>query len=102
DRVAGEAEAETAREAVRPLLVGHLLPVGAEPGEVLDLRALDAAALEEAPPVEDGMGQAEANQPSRELELRLGRTGQRPVDPGQVVVLAVGVVVALLGSPDLV
>jgi hypothetical protein len=49
------------------------LAVGPKPGEVPD-SSLDAAALEEAPPMEDRVGEAEAEQPPRELELRLWPT----------------------------
>src|SRR5262245_17101322 len=102
DRVAGEPEAQAAREAVRPLVGGHLLPVGPKPGKILDLRALDAPTLKEPPPVEDRVREAQAYEAPRELELLLGGARERPVDPGQLAVLAVGVVVALLGSRALV
>src|SRR5207237_3653961 len=53
DGVPGQAQPETAREAVVPLLLRHLLAVRAEPREFLDGRALDSAAREEQTPVED-------------------------------------------------
>ena len=102
DRVSREPEPEAPGRAVRPLLVGHLLPVGSKPRQVLDLRTRDAATLEEASPVEHGMAETETYQAPRELDLGLGGARQRPVDPRELVVLAVGVVVSLLGPPDLV
>ena len=47
DRVAGELHGQGPNARRLPLLVGHLGAVGREPGEVLDARAADLAALEE-------------------------------------------------------
>ena len=68
DGVPGQAQPETAREAVVPLVLRHLLAVGAEPREVLDGRALDAAALEEQTPVEDRVVEAQPDELAGELE----------------------------------
>src|SRR5262245_58827451 len=47
DGVAGQPQPDAAAEPVRPVLAGHLLAVGAEPGQVLGAGILDAPSLEE-------------------------------------------------------
>src|SRR5215468_4862873 len=102
DAVAGQPQAEAAREAIAPLVFGHLLAIGPEPREVLDGGAVDAPPLEEQPPVEDRIVETQPDDPAREVELTHGRPGEGPGVPGQLVVLAVRVVVAMLGAPRLV
>jgi hypothetical protein len=57
---------------------------------------------EEVAPVQDGMGAAQRDQLLRELQQVLGVVAQRPVEPGDLVVLAPAVVVAPLRAVDLV
>ena len=85
-----------------PLLVRHLRAVGTEPRKVLDRGTADASALEEAAALKDGMVQAETDEVGREVEEPASGGPERPVEPGDLVVLAIGVVVAALRAPDLV
>ena len=68
DHVAGQPHAEAADEAGVPGLVGHLAAVGVEPGDVLDVGAADAAALEELAPAEHRLLAARSDEPAGELE----------------------------------
>ncbi len=102
DRIPRQAQPEAAREAVLPLLLRHLLAVGAEPREILDLRALDPAALEEPAAMEHRLLGAQADQLADEVDLAQPRARDRPRVPGDLVVLAIGVVVAALRAADLV
>ena len=97
-----EPDANRPDPARFPLLLGHLLAVGAVPGEVADVRAVDAAALEELAPVQDRVRLAIRDQPPREVEQLLLALVEVPVVPRHLIVLAVGVVVAVLGPADLV
>ena len=99
DRRAVEEHADRLSEAGRPILGLHLGSVGAEPGDVRGVGA-ERVAVEEVAAAEDGMGPPERDQPLREREQ--GAVFVLPVEPRDLVVLAVGVVVALLGAAALV
>src|SRR5262249_16149198 len=47
DRLAGETQAEAARDGIGPVVLRHLLAVAADPRQVLNLRALNRPAEEE-------------------------------------------------------
>src|SRR5208337_4549734 len=59
-------------------------------------------ALEEPPPLKDRMLAPDPTNPPGEIEEFLLPVVQVPVQPGELVVLAIGVIVPLLGVPDLV
>ena len=70
--------------------------------QVGDVGAVDRAALEELRPAEGGVGSADAHEAAREVEQRPLFGAEPPVEPRQLVVLAVRVVVAALRAADLV
>src|SRR5690606_17583274 len=99
-RLAVQIHAQRLREADRPVLVAHRYAVGAVPDDIAHAGAVYRAAQEEAPAAECRVPAAEADQAPGEVpELPIGI---RPAEPGSLVVLAVRVVVAALGAPDLV
>src|SRR5216683_6519006 len=100
DGVAVQEDAERLGEAGLPVLLAHLCRLGREPGDVLHPGPVQRAALEPAPPGEDAVLAAQRDQVAGEVEQ--GLVEVLPVEPGKLVVLAVGVVVALLRAPDLV
>src|SRR2546427_4756092 len=102
EAVPAQAKAETPRQWIGPVLLGHLLAVRAKPGEVLHFRAANAAAVEELAAAEHRMMLAKPDDLLRELEhVSRGRL-EAPIHPGQLVVLAVRIVVALLRASQLV
>src|SRR2546422_248181 len=86
-------ERRGASVARHPVPVGHHLAIGLEPGDVH--RAADRPALEPPAPPKDRMRASQGDQTADVLEQRL--IDLRPLDPGDLVVLAVRVVVAFLG-----
>src|SRR5690606_4230761 len=76
--------------------------VGPKPRDVLELRAPQAATLEEVAAPEDGVRLTQACQSAGELEQVPVAPTELPVHPADLVVLAVGVVVAPLRAPHLV
>ena len=98
-----EPHAEAAHERRVPRLVGHLAAARVEPGDVLDVGAADARG-----PGRTCAGAAPAARCRKRISRRvnsrnsllLGR--QVPVGPADLVVLAVGVVVAALRLAELV
>ena len=101
-RVAGDEHPEGVQPLVVPVGLGHLAALGVHPGEVLGAAAHGRPALEEVPLPQR---RVLAPQPQRGLgdvvEVEPGVVGP-PVQPGRLVVLAVGVVVAALGAAALV
>src|SRR5215207_4079619 len=101
-RFTAEAHGDSPRPPLVPLLVGHWLAVRTEPSQVLDRRAADLPSLEEAGAAKTGMGVAHGDQVAGELEERALALVQVPVDPTDLIVLGVDVVIPLLGTADLV
>ena len=96
--LAVEEHADAPGVAGLPVVLAHLAAVEAEPGEVLD--AADPPPLEPAPAAEDRVMAAQlGDPPAPGLEVVVDVV---PVEPRQLGVLAVGVVVAGLGAADLV
>ena len=101
-RRAGDEHPDRVRSVVVPVVAGHLPAGRVQPGEVLGPAPDRRSALE---PVALAQGGMLATQPERALgdlvDVEPGVVGP-PVDPGDLVVLAVGVVVATLGAAALV
>src|SRR5207253_9636246 len=73
-----------------------------QPDDILAHGGPGGLPSEEARAAEDRMGPAECNHAAGErLQVRTGLV-ELPVVPGQLVVLVVGIVVAVLGAADLV
>ena len=102
DRVAAEHERERGDPGLLPVLGRHLAAVGPQPGEVLELRVPDEVAHQEAPALQARVLAAQRDEAAREVEQAAAAVVERPVEPGELVVLAVGVVVAALGAAHLV
>ncbi len=80
-----------------PLLVGHLVAGQVEEADVLRCPTRGGTALEELPPLQDRLLLPDAGALADEVQELLLPLVQLPVQPGQLVVLAVGVVVPALG-----
>ena len=100
DRAARQLHPERAHESRLPRRIVHLTAVGREPCDVL--RAANAPAVEIFAPAQRRLRAAETHQLADELEQRAPVGVEVPVDPGDLVVLAVRVVVAALRAPELV
>src|SRR5882762_2149136 len=99
DALAVEKDAEGFGEALSPVAFGHLGAVGLEPADV-GLGPADGAALEPAAAPERGVRASQTDEAAGELLKAL--IGVLPIEPGDLVVLAVRVVVAALRAPHLV
>ena len=102
DLGAVQEDAERERVVVAPVALRHLPSVRPEPPDVGLARAHPLLAGEEVGAMEDRMLRAQLDQALRERELPLRAPVEPPVDPRDLVVLAVGVVVPALGAGDLV
>src|SRR5262249_60593914 len=85
----------------RPVPPGHAPAVGPEPPDVGEWRVAHRPPLEEACAPEHRVLGAEADDPLRELEQPFPVGVELPVEPGDLVVLAPGVVVGALHACDL-
>src|SRR5688572_24060883 len=97
-----EQHAEAVRGAVGPVALLHLGAGGVDPGDVLDAELLVEDAGKEAPVAQDGVLHAQPDQLPDVGDHALLAVAVVPVDPGDLVILAVGVVVALLRAAELV
>src|SRR5262249_26756775 len=102
DQIARETHAQTLDEARVPGLVRHLLALGPEPADILDVGAADRAALKELAPLEDGLLLPDTDRCADEVEEALRSLVELPVEPAELVVLAIRVVVPLLRVAELV
>src|SRR6266566_5118127 len=98
--VAAYKHAQRFRERYTPILVGHLLSVGAKPREVAHVVAANRSSLKPSSPPEYRMLLVELDDFARELKLR--RIYILPVQPRNFIVLAIGIVVALLRAPEFI
>ena len=98
DRLAVVEQADGAGEPGIPVVVAHLGAVGLAPAELGG--AANGTAAEVAPPPQHGVVAAQRDEAASEVDQIL--VNVLPVVPGDLVVLAVGVVVAALGAAGLV
>ena len=89
-------------QRVVPIVLGHLFAVRAKPDQVANLRAADAPPLEEFPSPQHGMFVEEPGHQAREFQQLLARPLYIPIQPSDLIILAVGVVVAVLRVSHLV
>src|SRR4029078_5258584 len=97
-----QSDTQATDVALLPIVFGHFLPVRAKPRQILDVGAIDAGALKELPATKDRMGRTQHNQRAGEGEERLLLTRDVPIEPADLIVLAVGVVFPLLRPPNFI
>src|SRR4051794_5356170 len=85
-----------------PVALRHPAAIGSQPVHVRQSRALQLGAGQVTVAPEYRMLTPHPDQPARELMQRAGLLGIAPCVPGDVVVLAPRIVVAVLGAPPLV
>src|SRR4029077_12747514 len=88
------------RKRRAPIFVRHLFSIGAKPREVANVVAANRSSLEPSSSPEHRMLLVELDDLARELELRSIHIV--PVQARHLVVLAVGIFVALLRSPEFI
>ena len=101
----GAAKHQRASMRIVPGLGRDDLALLVEPGDVDEARRGFVLAVQELVAAQDGILVPQAREPAdegRSAACRRSRLGERPVEPGDLVVLAIGVVVALLGAAELV
>src|SRR5687767_1573624 len=97
-----EQHAEAAHVRVLPVLLAHLVAGGVDPGHVLDAELLIVVPGHKARTPEDRVALAKPDQLLDEADQALCAVVVHPAQPGDLVVLAVGVVVAALAAAELV
>ena len=100
DAIAGESDAQASDVGLLPILFGHFMPIRSKPGQVFNVGAVDAAALEKLPAAEHRMVAPQGDHVAREVAQLL--VDVLPIEPRDLVVLAVCVVVPALRAADLV
>src|SRR5215475_10269850 len=101
-RVATRELPNTSNEERRPFFVAHFAAAGIEPHHVANLRSADTPTLKEFRSAKDGMRIAKSNELAGELKKLILLFILRPVEPTDLVVLAISVVIAVLRSSPLV
>src|SRR6185437_15981586 len=94
--------AKAAGVAVLPTLLGHLGPGRIEPGDVADAELLVEIAGQVTAAAEYRVPMPKLGELFDEGDQRLAALADVPVDPADLVVLAISVVVAALGAGELV
>src|SRR6266702_3840157 len=95
-RVAAQQHAKTANERRCPFFLAHLAAARIEPHHIPDFRTSNPPALEKLWTAEDRMVLPELNQLLRELNKLILFFIALPIEPTDLVVLAVCIVVAVL------
>src|SRR6266851_591929 len=102
DHVSSPENTQAANEPRIPALIIHFLLGGIEPGDILDLGAANFPTLKELSAAEDRLFATESSQEAGQIAQLLLFRSQLPVDPGDLTVLAIGIIVSLLRLADLV
>src|SRR5688572_7447773 len=102
DTISCKPHAEAADISKLPVLFRHLLSVRAKPGQIFDVGAVNAAALEKLPATEHRVSGSQHDQVAGERKQGLLLTGDVPIKPTDVIVLTIGVIVALLRPSNFV
>src|SRR5262245_13991415 len=102
DQIARQANADTLDEPSGPGGVVHVLAVRTEPGNIGNALPANAPALKELPPLEDRVTSPGLRCPADEIQELLAAVIEVPVEPGEFIVLAIGVVVTFLRMAQLV
>src|SRR5262245_52012569 len=102
DCIATEKHADTANEWRSPFFVAHLAAARIEPHHIANLGAAYPAALKKFRPAKDGMRVAKRKQLSRKLQKPILLFAARPIEPADLVILAISIVVAVLRSSPLI
>ncbi len=89
-------------QAVMPLLLGHLPAIGVEPEDVVHAGTMDRLPLEPFAPTQHRMFVAERHQLAHEFQQRRVFLWQIPVQPGDLVILTIGIIVPMLGTAHFV
>src|SRR5438093_1127030 len=98
----GEKNTETARVLLLPLLVSHLAAVGREPENVFNACAANGSSLKETAAPKRWVILAQRDYPPREIEQVSVCRRQLPVDPTDLVILAISIVVTVLRMAEFV
>src|SRR5205814_5727940 len=85
-----------------PGLFGHLLAGRLKPQDILDALAMNGPVLEELAALKHRLAAPQLGQRAHEFAPRLLLLRELPVEPGELVILAIGIVIALLTMADLV
>src|SRR5262249_50626673 len=96
DLVPGESHAETTDLSGCPVRGSHFLAIRFHPIQILDLSAVNGTTWENSPTPEDWLGAAQSEQLAHKGKQRFLLSTVIPPEPGEGIILAVGVVVALL------
>jgi hypothetical protein len=87
---------------VTPILVDHLLTIRAKPGQIFDFRTTNLTPLEKLSPTQHWMLVKQTAQQLGEFQQVASWLVQIPVDPRQLIVLTIGIIVAVLRAPNLI
>src|SRR5262245_17403684 len=96
DQIAGHAQTEALIEARVPPFFSHWLAGGLEPRDVSDIGAKNGPALKEFTSLQNRLGVPNRDHLAHEFEKIFLFIVELPLEPGEFVILTVGVVVALL------
>src|SRR5207244_7678981 len=99
---AAQEHPETPDNGRIPLLIAHFIAAWIEPHHIYDVTAAHPSAPKEFRTPKDGMGAAKLDQLSCKLEKLILFFVALPIEPADLVVLAIGVIVPLLGSAELI
>ncbi len=102
NRIAGQAQSETARLAVVKILTGHFFAVGTKPGQIFYCRSADLTALKKFAPPQYRVFMKYRDHPTGEFKQGFTARIEIPVHPGDLVVLAITIIVALLRPAEFV
>src|SRR5712691_5253075 len=102
DRVPSQEHSQASGRRLIPFLVGHLVAIGTQPGNIFHSGPPNRTSLKKATPVKARMAAADFDQALDVRNQFAIFLFELPIDPAQFVVLTVGVIVAGLSTAEFV
>jgi hypothetical protein len=102
DEIAGKPHPKAAGISGMPRVFRHVLARGVKPWDILDPLAINRTAQEKLAALKDRLGAPDLQHGAHKVAEGLLLIGQRPMEPRELIILAIRIIVAALRAPHLV
>jgi hypothetical protein len=102
DEITGKPHPKAAGISSIPRVFRHVPAGGVKPRDILDPLTINRTAQEKLAALKDRLGAPDLQHAAHKVAEGLLLIGQRPMEPRELIILAIRIIVALLRAPHLV